>query len=58
MDRAVGFYWVRYSSEGDWEIARWDGEYWLGCGSELDKRDGFWDEIGERVQHSPNLSQD
>jgi hypothetical protein len=38
------FYWVRWSLDHEWEVARWDGHQWwlIGCAQPV---------IGQPVQH-------
>lgn len=34
-DGEVGFYWIVAEAAEPWEVARWDGETWYLCGSDV-----------------------
>jgi hypothetical protein len=54
-EREPGFYWVRFPTDPDWEVAKWTGrEWWIAGVDETALSSDWLAEIDERMlRHQP-----
>jgi hypothetical protein len=50
VPRPEGFYWCRVVSGDPWVVAEWSNGRWWTTGSEVPSDDGFFEEVGERLE--------